>query len=187
MSSTASLKMDVQMESMMRFRSGVIAYALALVVCGSQCGSALAGDHKGAMASVPSGGSDAPANEVVAPNKTTLTVAYTQDRSNLTSAEVLKDIFVHAGTIDGKPIKDFQLRSRCQTAFVTADSTIVIDWSHVGNYAGRSDGSRESFAIDDGKGSHTIAVPAGEHPEPLGNAGARVDGGMGVIADSCSK
>jgi hypothetical protein len=131
-----------------------LATTRALVACGLPGESALAGDHNGT----------------------------TQDRSNRTSAAVLKDIFDRAGTIDGKPIQDFQLRSRCQTAFITADSIIVIDWSHVGNYAGRYADGQELFAIDDGKGSHTIAVPAGEHPEPLGNDGARVDSGMSVIA-----
>jgi hypothetical protein len=160
---------------MMRLRDAVIAYAVALIVCGSQGGSAFAAGQ-GAIASAPSAGSDA----LAAP------VAYTVDRTNRTVAGLLKDILVRAGTIDGKPINDFQLRGRCQTAFVTAETTIVIDWSNVGNYAGRYAGGQESFAIDDGNGIHTIAVPAGEHPEPLGNAGARVDSGMGGIADSCS-
>jgi hypothetical protein len=147
-------------------RGAVIACALTLVACGSQGVSARANDHDGTATS---------------------SAGYTQDKSNQTSVAIIRDIFVRAGTIDGKRIKDFQLRNRCQTAFVTADGTIVIDWSHVGNYAGRYAGGQESFAIDDGKDSHTVAVPAGEYPEPLGNAGARVDSGMGIIADSCSR
>lgn len=145
-------------------RGAVMCCVLTLVACCSQ--SAGANDHN---------------------DTTTSSGGYTLDQSGQTSAALLKEIFVRAGTIDGKPIKDFQLRNRCQTAFVTDGSTIVIDWSHVGNYAGRDAGGRESFAIDDGKGTHTISVPAGEHPEPLGNAGARVDSGMGIIADSCSR
>jgi hypothetical protein len=171
---------------MIRSPGAVIFCALTLVACGSQGGSARAGDHENITASAAAGASEVPANEVAAIDNAPSSADYTQDKSNQTSAAVLKDIFVRVGTIDGKPIKDFQLRGRCQTAFVTADSTILIDWSHVGNYAGHYAGGRESFAIDDGKGSHTIAVPAGEHPEPLGNAGARVDSGMGIIADSCS-
>jgi hypothetical protein len=171
---------------MMRSRDTVLACAVMLVACGLPGASALAAGHDDTTTSASARVGDAPANKLAAADKATPPAAYTQDSSNQTSAAILKEIFVLAGTIDGKPIKDFQLRSRCQSDFVTADSTIVIDWSHVGNYAGRLVDGRESFAIDDGKGVHTIAVPAGQQPEPLGNAGARVDGGMGVIADSCA-
>jgi hypothetical protein len=153
--------------------------ALMLVACGTQ-GQSMAAENNNETASneasAPAGAGSVPSNH-----------GHTQDMTNRTGAAALKEIFIRVGTIDGKPIKDFQLRSRCQTAFVTADGDVLIDWSKVGNYAGRYANGKESFAIDDGKGTHTISVPTGQHPEPVGNAGARVDGGMSVIADSCEQ
>ncbi|MGY4398470.1 hypothetical protein ACVWZA_003678 [Sphingomonas sp. UYAg733] len=111
--------------------------------------------------------------------------APTIDRTNRTGAAVLHDIFVAAGQIDGKRITDFKLSGRCKTVFTTTDNTTTIDWSKVGNFAGRDDAGRTVLDIDDGAGSHAISVPSGTQAEPLGNAAARVDGGLSVIADSC--
>ena len=110
----------------------------------------------------------------------------TIDRTNRTGAAVLRRILVAAGQIDGKRITDFQLSGKCRTVFTTVDKTTTIDWSKVGNFAGRDEAGRTVLDIDDGDGTHAISVPAGTQPEPLGNASARVDGGFSVIADSCA-
>ena len=111
----------------------------------------------------------------------------TIDRTNQTGAAVLRTIFLKAGQIDGQRITDFQLIGRCQTAFTAAGKKTTIDWSKVGNFAGRDEAGRTVLDIDDGAGSHAISVPSGDQPEPLGNAAGRVDGGLSVIADSCAK
>jgi hypothetical protein len=51
----------------------------------------------------------------------------------------------------------------------------------------RDQAGRTIIDIDDGAGPHAISVPSGNHPEPLGNAAARVDGGLSLIADACAK
>ena len=111
--------------------------------------------------------------------------AQTIDRTGQTGATVLRQIFVKAGTIDGKPITDLKLIDRCDMAFTTAAGTTAIDFRKVGNFAGRDEGTRWAVDLDDGSGSHTISVPGGTQPEPLGNASARVNGAFGVIADMC--
>lgn len=111
----------------------------------------------------------------------------TIDRTNRTGATVLREIFLKAGEIDGQRITDFQLVERCRTSFSTAAKTTIIDWSKVGNFAGHDAAGRTIIDVDDGAGSHAISVPSGDYPEPLGNAAARVDGGLSVIADSCAK
>lgn len=110
---------------------------------------------------------------------------YTQDTTNQTGAAFLRNILTRVGMVDGKPITDFQMKTRCVRTVASTTDTFLIDWRGVGNYAGHFEGGRESFAINDGKSVHVISVPAGVRPEPLGNAGARVDSGFGVIADSC--
>lgn len=112
---------------------------------------------------------------------------HTIDTSNKGLVGVLRDIFVRAGTIDGKQIKDFTLVTRCKTALVTESGTVTINWSRVGNYAGSYSGGRETFPINDGSGTHSISVPAGKHPEPLGSSGARTDSGFSELADSCQQ
>lgn len=111
----------------------------------------------------------------------------TIDRTNRTGAAVLRTILLKAGQFDGQPITDFQLVDRCHTAFTAAGRTTTIDWSKVGNFAGRDEAGRTTLNIDDGAGSHAISVPSGTLPEPLGDAAARVDGGLGLIADTCAK
>lgn len=124
---------------------------------------------------------------LVAQDKAPSAHGHTIDTSNKGIVGVLRNIFVRAGTIDGKQIKDFTLVTRCKTAFVTDSGTVTIDWKGVGNYAGSYGGGRETFPINDGSGTHSISVPAGQHPEPLGNSGARTDSGFASLADSCQQ
>ncbi|WP_260598940.1 hypothetical protein [Sphingomonas endolithica] len=111
--------------------------------------------------------------------------APTLDRTNRTGAAVLRPILLQVGQIDGQHITDFRLVDRCHTAFVAAGTTVTIDWSKVGNFAGRDEAGRTILDIDDGTGSHAISVPTGNHPEPLGDAAARVDSALSLIAGSC--
>jgi hypothetical protein len=109
----------------------------------------------------------------------------TLDRTNRTGAAVLRPILLQVGQIDGQRITDFLLVDRCHTAFTAAGKTVTIDWSKVGNFAGRDEAGRTILDIDDGTGSHAISVPTGNHPEPLGDAAARVDSALSLIAGSC--
>ena len=100
------------------------------------------------------------------------------DASHATIVSALRRALVGTATLDGAPITDVQLRSRCTTAFVTAKGATVIDWRKVGNFAGRIDGKQAILPISDGSADHVFAMPQGD-----GFRG--VDGSMGLLADEC--
>ena len=90
----------------------------------------------------------------------------------------LKRELVGIGQVDGKPITDVQLRSKCQTAFVTGEATTIVDWTNIGNFAGRSQDGVATIPIDDGKAHHSFTMPDGA-------TFRRVDGSLGLLADEC--
>ncbi|MEG3088572.1 hypothetical protein [Sphingomonas sp. PB4P5] len=100
------------------------------------------------------------------------------DASHATIVGALRRALVGTATLDGTPITDVQLRSQCTTAFVTAKGATVIDWSKVGNFAGRIDGKQAILPISDGNANHVFAMPEGD-----GFRG--VDGSMGLLANEC--
>jgi hypothetical protein len=100
------------------------------------------------------------------------------DRSHATVVGALRTALVGEATLDGAPITDVTLRSRCTTAFVTAKGTTAINWSKVGNFAGRVDGKQAILPISDGGAEHLFAMPEGD-------AFRGVDGSMGLLADEC--
>jgi hypothetical protein len=102
------------------------------------------------------------------------------DPSHATVVRALRRALVGIATLDGVPITDVQLRFRCTTAFVTAKGATVIDWSKVGNFAGRIDGKQGILPIRDGRTTHLFAMPEGD-----GFRG--VDGSMGLLADDCGE
>lgn len=171
-------------------RAWILGLGLAVAACGTQpesiAATNAAGNDGGEISGTPAADVPAPAAQPspLAANEQSAD-AQTIDSSNQTGAGVLNQIFLKAGTFDGKPITRFELRGKCETAFTTADGTGTIDWRKVGNFAGRDAGDRWELAVDDGRGNHVIGVPAGEQPEPLGNASARVESALSVIADSC--
>ncbi|WP_260598941.1 hypothetical protein [Sphingomonas endolithica] len=116
---------------------------------------------------------DTPATEM-----TNASAGESSDRSHATVVGALRTALVGAATLDGAPITDVTLRSRCTTAFVTAKGTTAIDWSKVGNFAGRIDGKQAVLPISDGGAEHLFAMPEGD-------AFRGVDGSMGLLADEC--
>ena len=167
-----------------------LAAGLILAACGSQQQSkATANDSAAEVLPAPSSrpvatGTSVPSPGAAAANHNQAQ-NYTYDATNQTGARALQRVLVAAGTFDGQPITDVKLSDRCDMAFTTAAGTTVIDFRKVGNFAGRDEGKRWAVDIDDGKGSHTISVPGGTQPDPVGDASWRVDSGFGVIADSC--
>ncbi len=166
-------------------RAWILGLGLAVAACGSQPESIAAtnsvGNDGGELSTVPTEApAPAAAPDPAAANEQS-TDAQSYDASNQTGAGVLNQIFLKAGTFDGKPITKFELRGKCETVFTTADGTGSIDWRKVGNFAGRDNGDRWELPVD----NHVISVPGGEQPEPLGNASARVESALSVIADSC--
>jgi hypothetical protein len=116
---------------------------------------------------------DTPATEM-----TNASSGDSSDRSHATVVGALRTALVGAATLDGAPITDVTLRSRCTTAVVTAKGTTAIDWSKVGNFAGRIDGKQAVLPISDGGAEHLFAMPEGD-------AFRGVDGSMGLLADEC--
>lgn len=90
----------------------------------------------------------------------------------------LKRELVGVGRLDGQPITDVQLRSKCQTVFATGRATTIIDWTMVGNFAAREQGGIVTIPIDDKQGRHSFTMPDGV-------ASRRVDGSLGLLADEC--
>lgn len=109
----------------------------------------------------------------------------TIDRTNATGMTVLRDILVAVGQVDGKPISEARLQDRCHLALTSTDGVVVLDLKQIGNFAPRTVGERQVIELDDGSAVHAISVPEAPRPEPVGNAAARLNGGLSVMIDSC--
>lgn len=173
----------------MSSRAFILSLGLVLAACGPQSQSeAAANDGIAANA-----GAEAPiAEPTLAPTPdANAAAAQPQDQgtedTRQSSAGVIREILVQAGTFDGARITGFELRGRCETIFTTANGATTIDWTGVKDWAARLEGGQRLIPIDDGKAAHVVGVPAEPRPEPIGNAGARVEGGLGLIADECQR
>lgn len=100
------------------------------------------------------------------------------DSSHATLVGALRDTLVGVAILDGEPITDVQYRSDCTTTFVTPSRTTLIDWSKVGNFAGRIEGKQAILPLSDGGGEHRFVMPDTDRFRS-------VDGGMGLLADEC--
>lgn len=109
------------------------------------------------------------ANHVDAP-------AGTSDHATINGA--LKHELVGTGSVDGHGITDVRMLALCRTAFVSGDGLVEIDWTKVGNFAGRVEGGVASLPIADDHGSHVFTLPDGP-------SFRRIDGSMGLLADDC--
>ena len=127
-------------------------------------------------------GSDAEPSPIISPQD-----APTLDRTNQTGVSVLKDVLTRVGQIDGRAITNFALTGRCASTFTTAAGKIPVNWAAVGTWAAHDQDGRTIIDIDDGGGTHAVSVPSTKQSEPVGDAAARLDGGFGMIADTCSR
>ncbi|MFV0623278.1 hypothetical protein ACBY01_04595 [Sphingomonas sp. ac-8] len=161
-------------------RNGMRGLFLAALLggCGAPAENAVA---NAVDAPAPTPSAEAPTAVVAA---TSEAQAPTIDRSNATGITLLREILVAGGSIDGEQIRDVTLADRCRTTFATDEGATTIDWSHVGNFAGRTTAGTRSIALDDGSGNHVVAVPEGNDPEK-GNAGEQLESGFGLLADTC--
>jgi hypothetical protein len=160
-------------------------FAILLSACGEQPSQATPSANVAtAAASVEPAADALPANaasaapvDTLAAEMTNASAGQSSDSSHATVVGALRTALVGTATLDGAPITDVTLRSRCTTAFVTAKGTTTIDWSKVGNFAGRIDGKQGILPISDGA-EHLFAMPRGD-------AFRGVDGSMGLLADEC--
>ena len=170
----------------MASRTLPLCLGLVLAACGAQPQSVAAAneavDVPVAAPSLPPAATPSPAAVASAPADAQ---DHTIDESGKDSIRLLRAILVSAGTMDGKRITDFQLHGRCETVITTASGATTLNWAKVGDWAARYEGDQRIIPIDDGNGAHAIGVPAKPQPEPVGDAGARVEGGFGMLADSC--
>ena len=105
-------------------------------------------------------------------------VAQSGGADHATVNEALKRELVGTGKIDGSTLTDVRMTGRCSTAFVTAKSTITVNWTKVGNFAGELDKGVATLPIADDKGRHVFTMAEGP-------GFRRVDGGMGLLSDDC--
>ncbi|RMB54820.1 hypothetical protein C8J44_0046 [Sphingomonas sp. PP-CE-3A-406] len=182
-------------------RSVMLALAVGLAGCGASAnGSAAENGNAAASVAQPAADTSTDVNasgnmaarEPSAPLPATenasedAPAAQSLDRTNTTGAGTIRPVLIQFGTIDGAAIKDFQLRSRCQTAFVTTKGPVVVDWTKVGNFAEHDEGNRVVTPIDDGHGSHDLSLPKDTKTATVGDVAALVNMGLSGIADGCA-
>lgn len=167
----------------MKLVIGLAASVALLGGCGETASVALANQSDTETAAVTSAAPPV-TPETAAPEAATPTPAaaeaeqdQTIDRTHRTGFEVLRKAFLGSGQVDGAKVTGMTLPDRCRTAFVTAQGETVVDWTKVGNFAGRTSAGRRSINVDDGGGTHDLSVAEG--------SGATVESAFGVIADEC--
>ena len=106
------------------------------------------------------------------------TVGAVAGADHATVNESLKRELVGAGKLDGSPLTDVRMTGRCSTAFVTAEGTVTVNWTKVGNFAGELDNGTATLPIADDQGRHVFTIADGP-------GFRRVDGGMGLLSDDC--
>ncbi len=110
----------------------------------------------------------------------TAALQYTEDQTNTTEvASLRRELIGGAATLDGHPITDVKLVTRCQTVFTTkSNATVTVHWNKVGNFAATVDRGSATIPIDDGAGVHNFVLPEGD-------GFRRVNGTVGHLADAC--
>lgn len=100
------------------------------------------------------------------------------DAINANVVTALKREMAGVVRLDARLISDVQFRSRCVTVFVTDAGSTAIDWTRVGNFAGRIVNGVATIPIEHGAGRHIFSMPDGD-------GFRRVDGSLGLLADNC--
>lgn len=161
--------------------------AFGVAACGPQDSAAAANIAETSTAEIeaaPTSGATTAASAPVT-DDAPLQTEVTYDKSHETGARILRETLVAVGRIDGQPITDVRLRSRCTITIQKSGGLVEVDMSKVGNFASRDEGGRTGIELDDGRSRHTVSVPTDERPEPIGDAAARVDMALSTIAGSC--
>jgi hypothetical protein len=164
----------------MKLVIGLAASVALLGGCGESASVALANQGDADIAATTSSASPVPAGTAPAPTPEPAAEAeqdHTIDRTHRTGFEVLKTVFLASGEVDGAKVTGMTLPDRCRTVFVTAEGETAVDWTKVGNFAGRTQADRRSISIDDGSSAHDYSVAEA--------SGATVESAFGVLADEC--
>lgn len=177
---------------MIRPSSLPLLLALLPAACGSPSGAVAANSEaassggEASVAVVPSVSSTSgkppapvePSSGALGEDAENGSVAQSGGADHATLNEALKRELVGTGKIDGSTLTDVRMTGRCSTAFVTAKSTITVNWTKVGNFAGELDKGVATLPIADDKGRHVFTMAEGP-------GFRRVDGGMGLLSDDC--
>ncbi len=162
------------------------AATLMLAACGqAEPANAVAANDLGyampstpAPAPLPTEAAEATANGAVAVQST--------DDSNGGVGTVLSGILTSVGQLNGAKITAVRQSARCTTIVSSGGSDATIDWTKVPDWLSRNHGGRVVIPIVSGGKTYTFSVPQAKQPEPVGDAGATVEGAFGSLADSCA-
>lgn len=100
--------------------------------------------------------------------------------------QVLRDVLVSGGQVDGQPITAVTAPAPCVTRFATAAGQTVIDWRQVADIQSRIEAGRVVIPVAAGATRVALSVPEGHRPEPIGNAADRMEMAFGTLVDDCA-